>query len=156
MNIRPVPATKKAEIHVNIRQCKDEVKLAFEYAMGVNSKWHPRNSTYEDTLIHEVGHALTYSLVPQKSDGSFDCKKWLELQETIVKESIDVLENIYHFNHMRTKDWRSTVCRYAEESNTECIAECFVDYVVNGKNCAMLTKEIIKNIKDRLHRVNPL
>lgn len=156
MNVQPTNTTKKVEIHVSIPQCKNSKKLEEEYNIGVKSRWHPQNSTYNDTLIHEIGHAFTYILTPPKRNGKFNHSKWLEIENTIIKECIETLENTYLLEKKSQKNWRNTVSRYAGTNNSECIAESFVDYIANGKNCSDLAKEIVKNIKDRLHKVNPI
>ena len=43
------------------------------------------------------------------------------------------------------------ISRYANENVSECIAEAVSDYIANGENAALLSKEIWKRLKEELN-----
>ncbi|MGL5712240.1 MAG: minor capsid protein [Paraclostridium sp.] len=116
-------------------------KFTEDYIRDAKQKWHPKGTTWEDTFIHEFGHALHFDLyrpgfnedvkalknIRKQAIANITGKKKSELTETVIKDYLK-------FN----------LCEYGSKTQYETFAEAFSDYITNGENANEFSKEFFK------------
>lgn len=147
MNIQPDIKDGKYIIQINKKFFKDENIAQEQYEKTVKAKFHPKNTSYKDVGIHELGHCVTFEIIKKLNKNNnaivFDWNENITSRKILQKS----------FNNLQVNDKISkemlinNISKYAKESPTEAIGEAFADYYANKDKASMLSKEIIKTVK---------
>lgn len=147
-------------VQLNPNKYKDAQKIAQSYAADVKSKFHPDGTTSEHIVTHECGHILEKALIDKNiSDsrgGIFDMAKKADAWNKH-KAASDVISRAAK-NAKKTPEGKGKkiggligeVSRYATKNRSETLAECVADYVANGSNAKLLSREVWKVLKSEL------
>lgn len=147
-------------IGLNTTYFGDIDKLDKHYQQDVKTNWHPKGTTWESIVAHETGHALEKYVndawmnknpVPQSQywGAVFEYKGIKE----IVKEATASAKKIIKADTgqtQRASAIRSGLSTYATKNHHETFAEAIADYVSNGNNANVLSKEIVRLAKEVL------
>nr|DAP80533.1 MAG TPA: minor capsid protein [Caudoviricetes sp.] len=128
------------------------------YNNDIEKGFHPKGTTYNDIIVHEMGHVIDAYLTAKKK-GLSNLK-----HDTMTKEDMKTMYYSYSSDPASTdiinqafknlgitemKDKSATIknlSRYALESRKETLAEAFADAMANGDAAQPLSKEILKII----------
>ena len=147
MNITPQEdGSYIMEINRNIFNNEKRVKDL--YNKDVKTNFHPKNSTYKDTGIHEAGHMVLNEILRKKyrninalaTDWNNDITSTRIINKAFAKCKINGRIN-------QTKAIKN-ISNYAYKAKgQEIIAEAFVDYYINKNKATNLSKAIITIMK---------
>lgn len=139
-------------------------KAKHHYDKDISKGFHPKGTTYNDIIVHEMGHAID-AYITAKRAGITNIK-----HDKISKEEMKILYQSYSsspastdiinqaFNNLgiaEIKDKAATIknlSRYALQSRKETLAEAFADAMANGDNAQPLSKEILKLIDKEMNK----
>jgi len=135
---------------------KDKVEYFEEsYKDQVECKFFPAGTTYKDTIAHEMGHVLEYTIIKKiYSDRDDIVNAWIscEVAEEIVqKAQAELREEL-------GKDYDPaltalSISQYANKSDSETLAEALSDYYANRESAVLLSKKIVKYAKEKYKEV---
>lgn len=95
---------------------------------------------------HEAGHLLEVALIKKNKGSSFD---WSGC--TFAKQVCsEALKNAKKQTGKKYDDLIYAVSDYAKADRSECMAECVADYMLNGENASILSREVWKILKREL------
>lgn len=114
--------------------------------MGDKTGFHPKNTGIIETGSHEMGHILELALINKNNGGVFAWNKCTEAQR-VVGEACKIAKKATKKNYSVLK---GEVSRYSLKTPSECMAEAVADYIANGENASLLSKEIWKILKKEL------
>ena len=115
--------------------------------MGATTSYHPKNTGIFEIGAHEMGHILEDWLA-YKYNGTYQELKNRIFARKIVQGAYSRAKLTEGKNIAQMK---AEISEYAGENLSECIAEAVSDYVANGENAALLSKEIWKRLKEELN-----
>ena len=132
-------------------------KAKHHYDRDVSKGFHPKGTTYNDIIVHELGHVIDAYLTA-KQKGINNIKHNMSKEDMIKlyhgysssAASTDIINQA--FNNLgitEMKDKAETIknlSRYALQSRKETLAEAFADAMANGDKAQPLSKEILKII----------
>lgn len=122
--------------------------------MGETTGFHPKNTGVVETGSHEMGHILELALIKkqgyeykfQETIAWNECKKAKE----IISEACKSAKKTAEGKGLRNAQLKAAVSGYAQKDDSECLAEAVADYVANGENASILSKEVWKILKKKL------
>lgn len=128
---------------------------------GNTTGFHPKNNDLVTTGCHEMGHLLERTMIEksmQSGKYAFGGIEWGKCTEAkkIVSEASKSAKKLPDGKNPSTgkayKNFELTaqVSRYAMQNSSECLAECIADYIANGENASILSKEVWKILKREL------
>lgn len=141
-------------ISFNPSYYKDVNKIKNIYLKDAISGFHPRGTTYEISGIHELGHAVEAYLI--NSEGlKYDAQKaayWKEctVAKSIVSKACKNAKKLSEGKGLSNAELKENISGYALSDASECMAEAFSDYFGNKDKASILSKEIIKIVKEMM------
>lgn len=122
---------------------------------GDTTGFHPKNTGVLETGSHEMGHLLERTLIEKSvNDGKypFGAFAWNDSTESkaIISQACKTVKKTPEGKGFRNAQLKSQVSGYATKNDSECLAECVADYVANGDDASILSKEVWKMLKERL------
>lgn len=162
-------------VHMSSHLFNDYDKLKKTYERDLQKGYHPKNSTPEDIIVHEIAHALDFHISARRNNINSlvieDFSKYNQFyiswgeqtyaKEVVEKASAKVNEN-YKANNLPTKteeELRTEISGYAASTKNgtimyaETFAEALVDYLSNGSNASDLSIEIYKIVQEDLKKI---
>lgn len=117
----------------------DVDKMNSVYDRSVRTGFHPSRggkTGTEAVALHETGHALN-DHIAQKMGVDMDTA------------AQNIVNSAYASSNGRggTKAWAGGISKYAQQSNTECIAEAVADWYCNGSNSSAQSKAIMSELR---------
>lgn len=115
--------------------------------------FHPANNSVLTTGSHEAGHILELALLDKKGlDPIMKVLAYNDCSEAkrVVSEACKAAKKTPEGKGKRVAQLISDVSGYAQQNRSECLAECVADYVANGKNSSILSREVWKILKREL------
>lgn len=109
----------------------------------------PKSTTYKDILTHELGHAVNFEIlkIKYKKDNKLISEDWNNCYTSteIVNRA---LKNIGIKNFDEKINELKKISEYSLENSEETIAEAFCDYYSNRGDASLISKEIVKIVKE--------
>lgn len=117
--------------------------------MGNTTGFHPKNTGLVETGSHEMGHILELALINKNGGGVF---AWNECTEakSVVSEACKLAKKTPDGKGKFNAELKKEISGYAMKNASECMAEAVGDYIANGDNASILSKEIWKILKREL------
>ncbi len=139
-------------LFLNTKWFDDLDDLKAEYARTVRARFHPKGTTWESVIDHEVGHALepiinaAYMARNKIPETNYEYSERYKGIEDIVTQATETVRKRSLF--ATGKSVQSGLSRYAARNYHETFAEAVADYTANGPKANALSKEIIRIAKD--------
>ena len=114
--------------------------------------FHPRNTTYDISGVHELGHAIEAYLINNMPELKYDVQKsqyWNDctIAKNIVSQACKNAKKLPEGKGLKNYNLKANISEYALSDASECMAEAFADYYGNGDKASILSKEIMKIVK---------
>lgn len=138
-------------------------KAKQHYDRDVSKGFHPNGTTYNDIIVHELGHVIDAYLTA-KQKGMSNIKHDMTKEDMIKlyhgyssnAASTDIINQAFiNLGITEMKDKSETIknlSRYALQSRKETLAEAFADALANGNKAQPLSKEILKIIDKEMKK----
>ena len=139
----------------------NELKKAYE--SDVMSNWHPRGTTAECIVIHELGHAIDGLLANEGVLGGYTASGQFKyasstLKNTVMKRAAKKDSDLADL--MQLDKWLNDesatlnyVSEYATKNNKEWFAECFAEYMTSD-NPRLVASEFGKALEKLIAKLN--
>jgi hypothetical protein len=112
--------------------------------------FHPKNNNAFGSAAHEAGHLLERALIGKYKGTPIDWNS-CTYGGRIVDKAVSSMKRADPAMAKFTKSQlRGTISGYAQTDDSECLAEAVCDYVLNGEDAALLSKEIWEILKKEL------
>ncbi|MBQ9487751.1 MAG: hypothetical protein IJU91_08155 [Selenomonadaceae bacterium] len=118
--------------------------------MGAITGYHPKNSGIFETGAHEMGHIIE-DWIAFKHNGTFKDLDNEIFARQIVQSAFAKAQSTAEGKDKSVTQMKREISKYALKSLSECISEAISDYVANGENASILSKEIWKRLKEELN-----
>ncbi len=133
-------------------------RVAKTMVQGITTGFHPANTGVLETSSHEMGHLLERALIEMSHPGVgaldqlYRAQAWSKCTEAtnIISEACKMAKKTAEGKGLVNSQLKAMVSGYATKNNSECLAECVADYVANGENASILSKEVWKILKGKL------
>lgn len=135
-------------MEVNRKFFHKEKTIKEIYKKDVETKFHPRNSTYKDIGIHESGHMVLSEILKNKyTNINLIASDWNSniTAQRIIDKAFDKLE--INGIIQRKEAIRNISIHASKYNSNETIAEAFVDYYANKSKATDLSKTIVNIMK---------
>lgn len=147
-------ATINGGINFNPSYYDDIAKLS-KMIQGSTTGFHPKNTGLLETGSHEMGHLLELALIQKNNEpwnigGIIDSWNSSKEAKRIISEACKVAKRTPEGKGLKNAELVEGVSRYAVQNRSETLAECIGDYVANGDNAFVLSKEVWKILKREL------
>ena len=137
---------------------KGDPQVAKTMVQGIKTGFHPANTGVLETGSHEMGHLLERALIEMSHPGVgaldqlYRAQAWSKCTEatSIISEACKMAKKTEAGKGLVNSQLKAMVSGYATKNNSECLAECVADYVANGENASILSKEVWKILKGKL------
>ncbi|MCS6132647.1 hypothetical protein DWV13_13580 [Clostridium botulinum] len=141
------------KISFNPTYYKDN-KIKEVYLRDASSGFHPKETTYEISGVHELGHAVEAYLIKSKrlkSDiENIMCWNDCTIAKHIVSEACKKAKKTEEGKGLKNAELKNNISGYALNDASECMAEAFADYFGNKDKASILSKEIMKIVKEMM------
>ena len=117
--------------------------------MGNTTGFHPKNTGLVETGSHEMGHILELALINKNNAGWDAWDKCSEAQR-VVGEACKIAKKTPDGKGKLNAELKREISGYAMQNASECMAEAVADYIANGANASILSREIWKILKKEL------
>lgn len=113
--------------------------------------FHPHGSNITSSGYHEAGHLLELALIRKyKPNAVFDeiiefYRNGIYAEKIVKNACARIVSKKDYFTLV------DEVSRYAHRNYSECMAECVSDYYLNRGNAAVLSREVIKEIRRNIN-----
>lgn len=154
--------TTGGQVQVNPKRYNNWSKIFESYESDVASGWHPKGTTAESIIIHELGHAVDGLLAEQKILGGFTSSGEYRLASSSLKQTImnraakidpDIADDMDFDRRFKANlAVRHHVSRYATKNGKEWFAECFAEYLTSADPRVVAT-EFGKELEKLLERI---
>lgn len=101
-------------------------KLKRQYERDVSSNWHPKGTTAESVIIHELGHAVDGLLAREGILGGMNAAGEYRYASSLMRAPT------MKACGLKVSDVSDTVSRYASTNPQEWFAECFAEYLTSA------------------------
>lgn len=133
----------------------DDIAKLKDMIQGNVAGFHPKNTGLLETGSHEMGHLLERALIDKSNFNQTDTAKifsWNNSTEAkrVVFEACRAAKKTTEGKGLKNVELVEQVSRYAKKDRSETLAECVGDYIANGDNAAVLSKELWKILKREL------
>lgn len=120
-------------------------------ASSSSSGFHPKGNNVISTGAHEAGHILEKALI-DKSGATIGIIQWTDCTyaKALVKDACKAAKKLPEGKGKLNSQLKNEISGYAKTDDSECVAEAVADYVLNGQNASILSKEIWKILKKEL------
>lgn len=114
--------------------------------------FHPKGNNLFSTGSHEAGHILELALNMKANKGYKDGIAWTKCTyaQQVISEASKSAKKTPEGKGKLIAELTGEVSRYATANKSEALAECVADYVINGENASILSKEVWKILKREL------
>lgn len=114
--------------------------------------FHPKGNDVVSTGSHEMGHILEKAIIDKSGGGAFGKIAWADCTyaKAILKDAQKSAKKTAAGKGKRNAELVSEISGYAKTNASECLAEAVADYILNGDNAAVLSREIWKILKGEL------
>lgn len=111
------------------------------------SKYATEDTAFYSTGCHEAGHLIELFIIKEDphTGGIYD---WMNC-ENAKEICSEALKNAKKQTGKKYNELIGDVSNYALSDRSECLAECVADYMCNGENANILSKEVWKVLKKR-------
>lgn len=130
--------------------------LKENYIYSVQTKYHPVGTNLYHTGTHELGHAVEAYIIKNQSFNSMHAlEDWgsCETAQNIVSRACRSAKKLPSGKGFKNGELKQQISRYTLESPSETIAEAFADYFANEKKAQVLSKEIIRIMKEDIKEI---
>ena len=117
--------------------------------MRNNTSYHPKNTGIFETGAHEMAHILEDCLADKYKRTFQDLKNDIFARK-IIQDSFAKAKLTVEGKGKNIVQLKAEICDYASKNLSECMAEAVSDYIANGENAAVMSKEIWKRLKEEL------
>lgn len=146
-------ATFRGEICFNPSFYNDYDKVSGAMFQSASTTgFHVKGNNLFSTGSHEAGHILELAL-NYKANGTFaNATAWTKCTyaQEIVSEASKIAKKTPEGQGKKIAELTGEVSKYAQADKSEALAECVADYVINGENASILSKEVWKILKREL------
>ena len=132
------------------------------YEADVLSGWHPKGTTAESIITHELGHAVDGLLAERRILGGYTSSGEFRYASSSLKQTImnraskldpDIADDMdFDRRHKSTLAVTKNVSRYASKNPREWFAECFAEYLTSA-NPRVVATEFGKELEKLLGRL---
>ena len=114
--------------------------------------FHPKGNNLFSTGSHEAGHILELALNKKANKGYASGLEWTKCTHAqhVVSEASKSAKKTEEGKGKKISELIADVSRYATANRSEALAECVADYVINGENASLLSREVWKILKREL------
>lgn len=141
-------ATYIGNINFNAKYFND-VKNLQCMIQGNTTGFHPKNTGIVETGSHEMGHILERALI-DKNGGNVSDWNNCTYAKKIVQEACKSAKKTAAGKGKLVAQLEEEISEYATRNKSECLAEAVADFIANGKNASVLSREIWKILKREL------
>lgn len=138
------------KVQVNPSMFKSYPSLVASYERDVRTNWHPKGTTAESIVTHEIGHAIDGLLARESVLGGITASGEYRyasssMKTTIMKRVAKIDEKIAA-DMAFDKTWktssavRNSVSGYASKNPQEWFAECFAEYITSANPRVVATE----------------
>lgn len=142
-----------SRIELNNANFSNVKKLIKNHSYNVEDGWSPKGTTWEDVLIHEVGHSLSYDLYGEVVDNNINLTNLNSLYKKVFGKINGVnpedISEEYIYNYAK-----KNISEYASSHEAELFSECFAEFMANGENSNEFTKELMKFVKEDIDKIH--
>ena len=117
--------------------------------MGNTTDYHPKNTGIFETGSHEMGHIIEDWLA-FKYAGTFDDLSNRIFARKIIQEAFSRAKSTQEGKGKNIIQMKQEISQYADKTLSECLSEAISDYIANGENASILSKEIWECLKEEL------
>lgn len=131
----------------------DDIAHLKNMVQGNITGFHPKNTGLLETGSHEMGHILERALIEKNANTYLDkITYWRDCTQAkqIVSEACKAAKKTAEGKGLKNAELIEQVSGYAKQDRSETLAECVGDYVANGENASILSKEVWKILKREL------
>ena len=116
------------------------------------TKQYIKNNNIVASGAHEAGHVLEIALVEKDSNIVLKKLAWVDCTKAkeVVGEACKTAKKTPEGNGKLNAELKREISGYATQDASECMAEAVSDYITNGNDAAILSKEIWKILKREL------
>lgn len=120
--------------------------------MGPETGFHPKNTGLLETGAHEMGHLLERALIAKNDPGPEGVIDWNECTyaKRVVSEACKAAKKTDGGKGILNASLKKQISGYSLTNDSECLAEAVADYIANGGQSSILSKEIWKILKREL------
>lgn len=111
--------------------------------------FHPKNTGIVEAGAHEMGHLLERSLIKKKGLGGAEWNNCTEAK-SVVSEACKRAKKTAEGKGLLNAGLKKQISGYSLTNDSECLAEAVADYMANGEQASVLSKEIWKILKREL------
>lgn len=151
--VNTLASTNGILLGINTAYFGDPNTVSLVYDASVDSGYHPKGTTWENIVDHEMGHVATYGVITKIHNGNQAAiaKDWADgsinsTASKIVHQAMDEVRNNYQAHGYAQKptyaQLRKELSGYATKNWHETIAEAWADYHANGDNARAISKRI--------------
>lgn len=120
--------------------------------MGKKTGFHPKNTYLRETGGHEFGHVLEWYMIKKNSSvGVVGRMNRHEYAKDVIKRAVDrarkTPEGKINGKAKTIRQLREEISTYALKNQGETLAEAIGDYMANGENASVLSREIWQILK---------
>ena len=114
--------------------------------------FHPKGSNVVSTGSHEMGHILEKALIDKNGGGIAGRIAWDDCtySKAVVSDACKSAKKTAEGKGKTNTVLKGEISGYAKQDASECLAEAVADYIINGENASILSKEIWKILKKEL------
>lgn len=130
----------------------DNIDNMKEMIMGPETGFHPKNTGVLETGAHEMGHLLERALIEKNNPGPGGVLDWNECTHAkrVVSEACKAAKKTDGGKGILNAGLKKQISGYSLTNDSECLAEAVADYIANGEQSSLLSKEIWKILKREL------
>lgn len=132
----------------------DDYDKAFNamFQSASQSGFHPKGNNLFSTGSHEAGHILELALNKKAMGGSANPFAWSKCTyaQEVISEASKSAKKTAEGKGKKIAELIGDVSGYAKANRSEALAECVADYVINGENASLLSREVWKILKREL------
>lgn len=155
---------RNGKVQVNPNMFNDWQKISRSYERDVRSGWHPKGTTAESIITHEIGHAIDGLLAREGVLGGYTKSGEFRhasssLRSTIMKRASKEDESIKDYLDFKyDKKWgmekavRDNVSEYATKNPREWFAEAFAEYITSA-NPRIVARELGKELEKLMEKL---
>lgn len=152
-------ASFNGNINFNPEYYKDgNASVSTLMVQGNTTGFHPANTGVLETGSHEMGHLLERTLIEMNNPETdvmsmlYKSESWSKCTEakSIISQACKMVKKTEEGKGLTNSQLKAMVSGYATKDDSECLAECVADYVANGENASILSKEVWSILKGKL------
>ena len=138
------------KVQVNPRHYGKWSGIVKSYEDDVISGWHPKGTTAESIIMHELGHAVDGLIAQQRILGGYTSSGEFRLASSSLKQTImnraakkdpEIAKDLAFDRQFKfSSAVRNHVSRYGAKNSKEWFAECFAEYLTSANPRTVATE----------------